>query len=220
MAETEELEHHPTETEQATSVWSACLEIIRESVNTQSFKTWFEPIVPLHLRSGTLTVQVPSQFFYDWLDEHYYTVINSTISRVLGKGAALEYFVRTDESPVDNDYPAVLPTPTRPERRSYPPQPESFTTIGSHSPRSDTSPGEAFQTFLNPRYTFDNFIKGDSNQLARAAASAVANNPGGTSFNPLVIYGGTGLGKTHLVQAIGNYALAQGKAERVIYVSS
>lgn len=79
---------------------------------------------------------------------------------------------------------------------------------------------QPFQTFLNPRYTFDNFIKGDSNQLARAAASAVANNPGGTSFNPLVIYGGTGLGKTHLIQAIGNYAIANGKARRVTYVSS
>jgi chromosomal replication initiator protein len=77
-----------------------------------------------------------------------------------------------------------------------------------------------FQTHLNPRYTFENFIKGDSNQLARAAASAVSNNPGGTSFNPLVIYGGTGLGKTHLIQAIGNYAIANGKAKRVIYVSS
>jgi chromosomal replication initiator protein len=76
------------------------------------------------------------------------------------------------------------------------------------------------QSFLNSRYTFDNYIKGESNQLARAAASAVANNPGGTSFNPLVIYGGTGLGKTHLIQAIGNYALANKKAERVIYVSS
>jgi chromosomal replication initiator protein len=73
---------------------------------------------------------------------------------------------------------------------------------------------------MNARYTFANFIKGESNQLARAAATAVANNPGGTSFNPLVIYGGTGLGKTHLVQAIGNSALESGKARRVEYVSS
>jgi chromosomal replication initiator protein len=76
------------------------------------------------------------------------------------------------------------------------------------------------QSNLNPRYTFDNFIKGDSNQLARAAALAVANNPGGTSFNPLVIYGGTGLGKTHLMHAIGNHAILIGKAKRVVYVSS
>jgi chromosomal replication initiator protein len=221
MAETEQLQQHPSETEQAADVWSACLEIIRESVNTQSFKTWFEPIVPLHLRAGKLTVQVPSQFFYDWLEEHYYTVINNTISKVLGKGATLEYFVRTDESQPDVEYHVTLPTPTRQERRSYPPQPESFTsTVSSASARPDENHGGSFQSFLNPRYTFENFIKGDSNQLARAAASAVANNPGGTSFNPLVLYGGTGLGKTHLMQAIGNYAISHGRAKRVIYVSS
>ena len=110
----------------------------------------------------------------------------------------------------------------RQERRTYPPQPTSF-TVPPLAPfvagRSEGTPG-AFQTFLNSRYTFENFIKGDSNQLARAAASAVANNPGGTSFNPLVIYGTTGLGKTHLIQAIGNHAIAHGKAKRVIYVSS
>ncbi len=76
------------------------------------------------------------------------------------------------------------------------------------------------QSNLNPRYTFENFIKGDSNQLARAAALAVGNNPGGTSFNPLVVYGGTGLGKTHLMHALGNHAIAIGKAKRVVYVSS
>jgi chromosomal replication initiator protein len=76
------------------------------------------------------------------------------------------------------------------------------------------------QNNLNPRYTFDNFIRGDSNQLARAAGMAVANNPGGTSFNPLVIYGGTGLGKTHLMHALGNFAFASGKAGRVVYLSS
>jgi chromosomal replication initiator protein len=98
-----------------------------------------------------------------------------------------------------------------------PPQPRSFRLTGRGIDASEQS---AYQTFLNQRYTFENFIKGESNQLARAAASAVANNPGGTSFNPLVIYGGTGLGKTHLMQAIGNAALANDKAKRVIYVSS
>src|SRR5512141_1339646 len=101
MAEIKEIEHHPSETEQATGVWSACLEIIRESVNTQSFKTWFEPIVPLHLRSGKLTVQVPSQFFYDWLEEHYASTIATTITKVLGPDASLEYSVRTEESPTE-----------------------------------------------------------------------------------------------------------------------
>ena len=201
------------ESEQAHAVWRACLESIREQLNTQSFKTWFEPIVPLHVRGTTLTVQVPSQFFYDWIEEHYTEVINRALPQVLGKDAVIEYLIHAEDPQLDLEYapaasvprelgtPApVLPLAPRPTRHEVRERP--------------------FQTFLNPRYTFDNFIKGDSNQLARAAASAVANNPGGTSFNPLVIYGGTGLGKTHLIQAIGNSALATGKAKRVIYVSS
>ena len=222
MDSTPQLLINPSEEDQARAVWNACLDQIRESVNTQSFKTWFEPMIPLHLRAGKLTVQVPSQFFYDWLEEHYYTVISQTIETVLGKDAHLEYSVRTDEPQIDMEYRISPPSVPRQERRTFPPQPTSFTVPPSPpfvTGRSDGTPG-AFQTFLNSRYTFENFIKGDSNQLARAAASAVANNPGGTSFNPLVIYGTTGLGKTHLIQAIGNHAMAHAKAKRVIYVSS
>lgn len=211
----------PSPLEQAERVWSACMDQIREHVNSQSFKTWFEPIVPQQLDGGALTVQVPSQFFYDWLDEHYCTIINTTITDVLGKNARLEYSIRTDESPVDLEYvPPALPVrPSHPAVQSQP-EPLRQTRPPERLPlRTDPSPMN-FQSFLNPRYTFDNYIKGDSNQLARAAASAVANNPGGTSFNPLVIYGGTGLGKTHLMQAIGNHVLAHGKARRVMYVSS
>jgi chromosomal replication initiator protein len=204
----------PSPREQAERVWTACMDQIKERVNSQSFKTWFEPIVPQELDSGALTVQVPSQFFYDWLDEHYCTIINSTITDVLGKNARLEYSIRTEESPQDLEYvPPVLPV--RPSRPALQSRFESTVPLLRSEPVTMN-----FQSFLNPRYTFDNYIKGDSNQLARAAASAVANNPGGTSFNPLVIYGGTGLGKTHLIQAIGNYVLAHGKARRVMYVSS
>jgi chromosomal replication initiator protein len=212
---------NPSEEQQARDVWKACLELVRERVNTQSFKTWFEPITPLHLQSGVLTVQVPSQFFYDWLEEHYYGIIGSAIESVLGKDSHLEYSIRTDESAMEIDYQiSPQPAASRPEKRMYPPQPTSFTQVQPSSGILGDSSEPPFQSFLNPRYTFENFIKGDSNQLARAAASAVANNPGGTSFNPLVLYGGTGLGKTHLMQAIGNHAITHGKARRVIYVSS
>jgi chromosomal replication initiator protein len=213
--------NNPSEEQQARDVWKACLEQVRERVNTQSFKTWFEPIVPIRLNGGALTVQVPSQFFYDWLEEHYNGIISAAIESVLGKDSRLEYSIRTDEPAMDVDY-QITPQPAaqRTERRSYPPQPTSFTQVRPPSTAMNDSSEPHFQTFLNPRYTFENFIKGDSNQLARAAASAVANNPGGTSFNPLVLYGGTGLGKTHLMQAIGNHAISHGKARRVIYVSS
>lgn len=210
-------QQQPTEVEQARFVWAACLELIKEAVNTQSYKTWFEPIRPLGLSGRKLTLQVPSQFFYDWLEEHYDGVLQTTVSRVLGREASLEYSIKTEELELEFDYRAMAADPPRAEL-SYPSQPRSFRapdpTLGSQREAARV------QTFLNARYTFENFIKGESNQLARAAASAVANNPGGTSFNPLVIYGGTGLGKTHLIQAIGNSALATKKAKRVIYVSS
>jgi chromosomal replication initiator protein len=216
MEQLEQVSAIQTERDEARRSWITCLGVIRESVNTQSFKTWFEPIVPLALAGNKLTVQVPSQFFCDWLDEHYYGLINTTLARVLGKGARLEYTIRTEETAVEEEHaalPAVSPDLLRrgPAAAGDPQRPQRQQRASDQAP---------FQSYLNPRYTFDNFIKGESNQLARAAASAVANNPGGTSFNPLVLYGGTGLGKTHLVQAIGNSALANGKAQRVMYVSS
>ena len=216
MEELQQISTIPTEAEQARVTWIACLSLIRESVNSQSFKTWFEPIIPLTLSGGKLTVQVPSQFFCDWLEEHYYGLINSTIVRVLGAGARLEYTIRTEETAVEENHVSLPAVSVELPRRGM--------TQATDPTRSQRAPRTAeqgpFQSYLNPRYTFDNFIKGESNQLARAAASAVANNPGGTSFNPLVLYGGTGLGKTHLVQAIGNSAIANAKAKRVMYVSS
>ena len=212
---------NPTDVQQASGVWTACLEMIRDSINTQSFKTWFEPIVPLHLRAGQLTVQVPSQFFFDWLEEHYAGIISATVEKVLGRDARLEYAVRHDETAAEAELRMAEQTTATAEGRPMPQQPEPFRVSAGRNTYDVAARGNgSFQTFLNSRYTFDNFIKGDSNQLARAAASAVANNPGGTSFNPLVIYGGTGLGKTHLIQAIGNNAIANNKAKRVIYVSS
>ncbi|MGA7159963.1 MAG: chromosomal replication initiator protein DnaA [Bacteroidota bacterium] len=199
----------------AISVWSSCLASIQGQIPNQSFKTWFEPVKATKLENGELTVQVPSQFFYEWLEEHYYTLIKNTISIFLGENAKLTYVVvppdESGNSPEIHLAPAIrtenVPTPATRVGHSFP-----FAESEEILP--------PVKTFLNPRYTFSNFIKGDSNQLARAAASAVSNNPGGTSFNPLVLYGGTGLGKTHLIQAIGNYAFESGKARRVCYVSS
>lgn len=206
----------PAVDQSAISIWSACLSSIQGQVPSQSFKTWFEPVKATKLENGELTVQVPSQFFYEWLEEHYYSLIKATISRFMGEDARLTYVVvPPDEAGNGSDaHPAAAirlqNAPTVPAIRLGP----SFSLTESEE---NLPPSK---TFLNPRYTFNNFIKGDSNQLARAAASAVSNNPGGTSFNPLVIYGGTGLGKTHLIQAIGNYAFEAGKAKRVCYVSS
>ena len=192
----------------AERIWRECLSVIKTSVNSQSFKTWFEPISPVTFNDGQLVVRVPSQFFYEWLEEHYYTLISKSLFDIVGTPIKLVYSIEPDKVTSIDDAQSIgvaTVTPSQPvasggnvESRSLP----------------------AFQSYLNARYLFDNFIKGDSNQLARAAALAVANNPGGTSFNPLVIYGGVGLGKTHLIQAIGNHALINKKAKRAIYVSS
>ncbi|MEW6061705.1 MAG: chromosomal replication initiator protein DnaA [Bacteroidota bacterium] len=192
------------------SSWKEILSIIQSQINSQSFKTWFEPIKPVRLENHELVVNVPSQFFYEWLEEHYHSLISASLQKVLGGSVKLTYNVLPADEPIST----VVVTPTEITAK----QVELVHSKNDTVEISQPLPYE--KTNLNRRYTFNNFIKGESNQLARAAAMAVANNPGGTSFNPLVLYGGTGLGKTHLMQAIGNYALETGKAKRVMYISS
>jgi chromosomal replication initiator protein len=228
------------ETEALKKVWDDCLNHIRSSVTKQSFKTWFEPIVPLELTDGELRIRVPSQFFYEWLEERYYPLISRTLADVLGREVRIAHSIASDSdslavsppgpnhvqgpanaTPVSNQAPQLHPI-ERPNADFSPviSARETSTSLQAQTYGFASGATLSFNGFLHPRYTFENFIKGDSNQLARAAALAVANNPGGTSFNPLVIYGGVGLGKTHLIQAIGNHVLRQHKAKRVIYVSS
>ncbi len=196
--------------EELETAWKKILSHIQPEINSQSFKTWFEPIKPVKIENNVVSVTVPSQFFYEWLEEHYYSLISGALSKVLGSAATLTYTV----VPTDEPSPAMVISPNEPPVRMQ----ETAQVKPELSHYSQPLPYE--KTFLNKRNVFNTFIKGESNQLARAAAMAVANNPGGTSFNPLVLYGGTGLGKTHLMQAIGNYALESGKAKRVMYVSS
>lgn len=212
------------EADKAHRVWTACLGLLSEHVNSHSYKAWFEPIVPVAVREQVLTLKVPSQFFCEWLEEHYEDLLINTVTTVLGHGATIVYEIAKEDTSSEHDPPAEVHTPAAPasaERNTFPQPPESF-RMGNSPPISPYRPGNSgpFDNGLNSRYTFDNFIKGESNQFARAAATAVANNPGGTTFNPLVIYGGTGLGKTHLIQAIGNYVLQHNRNKRVMYVSS
>jgi chromosomal replication initiator protein len=195
----------------AAKYWDKCLNIIKDNVSSQVFKTWFLPVKPLNWENSKLTLSVPSQFFFEWIEEHYYDLMRKTISQVLGEEATLEYRIVFD----DIDDRLETKSVKMPGFRYNP------------NPSQNTLPFEPvilsqkeFPTYLNPKYSLDNFITGESNQLASSAAIAISQNPGKTKFNPLVIYGETGLGKTHLVQGIGNYIAKNFPRLRVLYTDS
>ncbi|MES2731203.1 MAG: chromosomal replication initiator protein DnaA [Bacteroidota bacterium] len=201
-------------------IWSNCLTVIRENMAEQSYKTWFEPIVPVRLANNVLTIQVPSQFFYEWLEEHYVHLLRKAIDSELGPSGRLEYSIIVDKGN-DKHRPLVINIPTAKSSNSKNQRPDASPVDTMRSP-FDLKDLDSLQldSYLNPHYTFDNFVEGECNRLARSAGYAVAQKPGITSFNPLMLYGGVGLGKTHLVQAIGNCIKNGTENKFVLYVSS
>lgn len=178
----------------ASVVWEQVLSIVTNNVSSNSFGTWLKPIKPLKLDNKALTIQVPNQFSYEWLEQHYSVMLNRALSQILGSGCKLLYSIRMDApQPAEISLPVSKPA---------------------------TKPVIHHQDNLNQRYNFESYVEGECNKFAKAAALAVAKSPGKTTFNPLVIYGGVGLGKTHLIQAIGNYAKEHNKSTRVLYVDS
>ncbi|HTF19099.1 MAG TPA: chromosomal replication initiator protein DnaA [Chryseolinea sp.] len=198
-------------------VWNDCLDVIREHVEEDKFNTWFRPIKPLRVDGDILTIQVPSQFFYEWLEDNYVPVLKRAIHTVLGPTGRLEYSVVVDSG--NQQAPAVsvnYPGNGSGTRRS---------AMNGTIPPDDYSPfsykalnPQTINSRLNAAYSFDNFVEGDCNRLARSAGVAVAKKPGVTSFNPLMLYGGVGVGKTHLVQAIGNEIKNNMPNKVVLYV--
>ncbi len=184
-----------------TIVWKECLTLIKKAIPNITYNTWFLPIKPYELENDTLKILVPNNYFVEWIEEHYNTLINNTVSKVLGKEGKLVYIINDSEEDIADDI-NPLPTSTEPKK------------IEKDVPVNN------FNTNLSPRYQFDNYVKGEANELARAAAIAISDNPGETSFNPLFIYGGVGLGKTHLIQAIGNNILKKFPGKKVIYLSA
>lgn len=185
----------------ASEVWKECLGLIKENVPFITYNTWFLPIKPFELEKSTLKIYVPNNFFIEWIEEHYNTLINKTISQVLGSDGKLAYVIYEEKISAD-DFAAPVTS-------------NNLAVVSLTQTKA-----RDFETYLNPRYIFENFIKGEGNQLARAAAFAVGENTGQTSFNPLFIYGGVGLGKTHLIHAIGNKILERSPEKRVVYISS
>jgi chromosomal replication initiator protein len=206
------------------NVWENCLDVIRDNVSPQSFKTWFEPIKPIKLVESVLTIQVPSQFFYEWLEEHYITLLKKVVKKELGAEGRLEYSIIMENS-FTSTKPYSVKIPTTDKKALANPTVNMPLDLGGNRTIKNPFiiPGLKkvnIDSNLNPNYTFENFIEGDCNRLARSAGYAVAKNPGGTSFNPLLVYSNVGLGKTHLVHAIGIEIKKNFPNKTVLYVPS
>ncbi|SUZ86234.1 uncharacterized protein METZ01_LOCUS39088 [marine metagenome] len=205
------------------SVWNNCLSFIEDNIQPQAYSTWFKPIIPVKITDNVLSIQVPSKFFYEWLEEHYIKILKLALTKELGKDARLVYVIKMEntfgnKAPYTEKIPSSNNSGLKSQNVETP-----FTSFTSELKNPFVIPGIRnlqIESQLNPNYTFENFLEGDSNRLARSAGLAVANKPGGTSFNPLLIYGGVGLGKTHLVHAIGVDIKKSYPDKTVLYISA
>jgi len=198
-------------------VWEACLSTIREKINPLAFKTWFFPIRPIGFSGSELTIEVPSQFFYEWIEENYSSFLKQALKEVIGPDARLMYSIVMDKS---QGQPVTIELPHRHAVNSDFIAASHADEVKNRNSADFERNLARFETHLNIKYTFETLIRGDCNSLAFAAAKAVAQSPGQNAFNPLVIYGGVGLGKTHIMQAVGNSVRENKLSERVLYVSS
>ncbi len=211
-----------TSTKTAEEIWNNCLKLIRDNVNPQNFKTWFEPIKAIRLENSKLTIEVPSQFVYEWLEEHYIGLLRKTIKHQLGNDGRLEYSI-VMENALNNTKAYTVKFPAKTNSGLKNPSVALPLNINGGIKNPFIIPGLKkidVDSQLNPNSSFDNFIEGECNRLARSAGYAVAQKPGGTSFNPLLIYGGVGLGKTHLSHAIGIDIKNNFPNHTVLYVPS
>ena len=181
-----------------TNQWIECLKLIKEDITGQAYQTWFSPISCINITDDEITLEVPNRFHYEWLDSKYNKHIESALNNVFGKALVVKYSVIINTEKENVAQPATVSNKVK----DLIPKPY-------HS-----------KSQLNRRYTFKNFIEGRGNQFAKAAASSVADAPGQTPFNPLLIYSSPGLGKTHLIQAIGNHILHTNPKTKVVYVTS
>ncbi|MGE5355720.1 MAG: chromosomal replication initiator protein DnaA [Deltaproteobacteria bacterium] len=183
-------------------IWDKCLQEIKTRVDEKSFKTWFNPIKPIELKNKILTIRVPNKFFYEWIEDHYIELLGEVLFNQLGEGVGLQYqIVVDDHKDIAGNQKQMLELKMK----------DNFYFRIFE---------EDFNTSINKNYTFDNFIEGHCNNLARNAAIAVSKNPGKTAFNPLIIHGGVGLGKTHLLNAIGNQVIANNPGARIIMTNT
>ena len=176
----------------AKALWKKIKGELSGQLPAHAISTWFEPIEPITKERGELILEVPNQFFYDWIESHYRAHLNKALVSVGEEGVSTRFIISADKQEIKPDPNQDL-TPTK---------------------KSPLIP------ILNKDHKFELFIEGSNNQFAKTAAEAVAENPGKQSFNPLIVYGGTGLGKTHLLHAIGNRLLETKPDRRVVIATS
>lgn len=182
------------------TIWNQTVTNLQKVISPQNFSNWIEPIQYSHADGESLYLTVPNQFFKEWLEDNYVDLINSALSVTSDKNLQPCFLIRD----VEAEQPIIeIEEPEEPKATAE---------------RKETSQLKE-QTPLNPRYTFDHFVSGAGNQFAHAAAMAVASNPAIT-YNPLFIYGGVGLGKSHLLNAVGHYIMSRDPAVRVCYCST
>ena len=188
-----------------TQKWQQCQLLLHDNLTASAYQTWFAPIVPLSFEDNVLTLQVNSEFVVEYIEENYISLLSSAIRRVFGNATRLAYRVIIDSV---SGAGSTIPSPGSSQSKPI---------VANDVVRE---PRETFDTQLNEAYTFDTFIAGEPNKLARVAGLTIARQPGNNAFNPLFIYGGSGVGKTHLANAIGNQVLANDPSKRVLYVSA
>ena len=190
-------------------LWSRCLSVIKDNISEASFNTWFAPIVALKYEENVFVLQVPSQFFVEYIEEKYIDLLRMTLYRVVGQGTRLEYRVLIDKtSGKGTQIPSANEQPKPKQQMSGYISPYHRPQLPEIDPQ------------LNPSYNFNNLIEGNSNKLAHTAGISIANEPGKTIFNPLFVYGQSGVGKTHLANAIGVMTKQLNPEKRVLYVSA
>jgi chromosomal replication initiator protein len=185
-------------------LWQETLKIIKTSVNTQTFQTWFSFIEPVSFEGERLTLEVPNQFFKNWILEHYLDIIKSTLKEISGQELQLEFRVLE----------------TQQEKRALTEKIILDTQANIKTPTQSLSFTNRYKEFgLNPKYTFDSFVVGPSNRFTYAASLAVVDSLA-SSYNPLFIHGGVGLGKTHLMHAIAHGVAQRYPQAKIMYISS
>jgi chromosomal replication initiator protein len=200
----------------AIEVWSKFLELIKSNLTELKYSTWFKPIKPKHYDGDTLTVLVPSQDFYEMIFSRFGSMISGSINAVLGDKGKVVYVV--DDTLVSEEITTETEVLSVENKKTISPQQSTELNKGYSSFLKTDTDSRIFGFSLDPRYTFDNFVEGKNNEFAFAASQRISNNPG-KQYNPFLIYGGVGLGKTHLLQAIANHLINTISGVKIMYTT-